>query len=81
VVLFAYGSYTKQEDCKTKAVNWLQQLEEEKNAITKQWMAAEVSNGSAFDSQALIELTNNYCNHQKCLDCSVGNKILSSNIR
>lgn len=81
VVLFAYGLYTKHEESKIKALNWLQQLEEEKNAITKQWMASEISNRSAFDSQALIELTNNYCSQQKCLDCSVGNKILSSNIR
>jgi uncharacterized protein DUF2851 len=75
-VLFAYGSFTKQELFKEKAIHWLQQLAAEQNAVTRQWTAAEVSNHSAFDSQSLIELTNNYCNHQKCLDCAVGNKIL-----
>lgn len=75
-VLFAYGSFTGQQIYKEKAIRWLQQLSAEQNAITKQWMAAEVANRSAFDSQSLIELTNNYCNQQKCLDCAVGNKIL-----
>jgi hypothetical protein len=75
-VLFAYGSFTRQQVYKEKAIHWLQQLSAEQNAITRQWMAAEVANRSAFDSQSLIELTNNYCNHQKCLDCAVGNKIL-----
>jgi hypothetical protein len=75
-ILFAYGSFTKQDAYKEKAVHWLQQLSPEQNAITKQWTLAEVANRSAFDSQSLIELTNNYCNHQRCLDCSVGNKVL-----
>jgi hypothetical protein len=78
-VLFAYGSFSKQEVYKEKAVNWLQQLTPEQNAITKQWVAAAVANRSAFDSQSLIELTNNYCNQQRCLDCAVGNKVLQLN--
>jgi len=78
-VLFAYGMFTKQEPYKEKSLHWLQQLSAEQNAITKLWSAAEVSNRSAFDSQSLIELTNNYCNHQRCLDCAVGNKVLQMN--
>jgi hypothetical protein len=78
-VLFAYGMFTKQEQYKEKALHWLQQLSAEQNAITKLWAAAEVANHSAFDSQSLIELTNNYCNYQRCLDCAVGNKVLQTN--
>jgi hypothetical protein len=77
-ILFSYGIYTKQEVFKEKAIHWLQQLSSEQNAITRLWNSAEVANRSAFDSQSLIELTNNYCNHQRCLDCAVGNKILQS---
>jgi hypothetical protein len=77
-VLFAYGLFSKQEVFKEKAIHWLQQLPAEHNAITRQWSAAEIANHSAFDSQSLIELTNNYCHHQRCLDCAVGNKILQS---
>ncbi len=77
-VLFAYGHYTKQEAFKEKAIHWLQQLSAEQNAITRLWQSSEIANRSAFDSQSLIELTNNYCNYQRCLDCAVGNKILQS---
>lgn len=75
-VLFAYGSFSGQDVYKDKAVRWLQQVQAERNAITRQWAEAEIPNHSAFDSQALTELTNNYCNYQRCLDCAVGNKIL-----
>jgi hypothetical protein len=78
-VLFAYGAYTKLEVYKEKATSWLQQLGAEQNAITRQWTGAGVENKSALDSQALIELSNKYCNHQRCLDCAVGNKVLQSN--
>jgi Fe2+ transport system protein B len=77
-VLFAYGLYTKQEEFKEKAIQWLQQISAEQNAITSLWHDAEIANRSAFDSQSLIELTTNYCNHQRCLDCAVGNKILQT---
>jgi hypothetical protein len=77
-VLFAYGLYAKQEEFKEKAIHWLQQISAEQNAVTKLWHDAEVANRSAFDSQSLIELTNNYCNNQRCLDCAVGNKILQT---
>lgn len=75
-VLFAYGIYTKNEMYKQRAVQLLQSIEKETNAITKLWSSVEHT--SAFDSQAFIELTNNYCKMQKCLHCSVGNKILRS---
>lgn len=77
-VLFAYGLYTRQEPYKDKAIHWLQQVAAEQNAITRYWASAEVANHSAFDSQALIELSNNYCNHQRCLECAVGNRILQA---
>ncbi len=75
-VLFAYGSYTKQDSFKDKAIRWMQQLAPEQNAITRQWMAAGVGNHTSFDSQALIELANHYCQCQRCLDCAVGTSIL-----
>ena len=79
-VLFAYGLYSKEEVFKEKAIQWLYQLPAEQNQITKQWQKAGISNNSALDSQSLIELTNHYCIHKRCLDCSVGNKILKNHV-
>ena len=77
-VLFAYGLYTNEEAYKEKAIQWLYELTPEQNQITKQWQQSGISHRSALDSQALIELTNHYCLHKRCLDCAVGNKILKT---
>ena len=79
-VLFAYGLYNNEETIKDKALEWLTQLLPEKNAITKNWTSHHVSNKNALQSQALIELKNNYCNVRRCLECAVGNSILKGSI-
>ncbi len=48
----------------------------ESNSITKGFQQLGIENKNAFDSQALIELKNEYCNKKRCLDCGVGNAIL-----
>lgn len=79
-VLFAYGMYHKNQQAKDKAINFLSNLSSESNNITKQWKSSRVENKNALDSQALIELKNNYCNEKLCLNCAVGNKLLKNNV-
>jgi len=78
-VLFAYGMYNKNEGMKEKAIKWLSETKPEVNHLTKLWKDFGLNAHSAFDSQALIELTNNYCHQRRCLDCAVGNRILKGN--
>ena len=75
-VLFSYGVYHKEDKYKNKALRWLEELPEENNSITAEFVKAGINNSSAYDSQALIELKNEYCNQKKCLDCAVGNSLL-----
>ncbi|HMU47503.1 MAG TPA: DUF2851 family protein [Chitinophagaceae bacterium] len=77
-VLFAYGTYHKDQKYKDKALKWLEQTESESNSITKGFQKLGVENATAFDSQALIELKNEYCNKKRCLECGVGNMILKN---
>ena len=77
-VLFAYGHLHNENVYKDKALQWLEQVTAEKNTITKGFSALHVINKTAFDSQALIQLKNEYCNIKRCLDCSVGNKLMRS---
>ena len=76
--LFAYGLYHKTEEYKTKALRWLEQTESETNSILTGFAALAVKSRSAFDSQALIELKNEFCTKKRCLECSVGNAILKN---
>lgn len=77
-VLFAYGHYHNEQKYKGRALNWLEQIAAEKNNITRGFQQLGIENANAFDSQALIELKNEYCNKKRCLECAVGNMILKS---
>ncbi len=77
-VLFAYGNYHSENKYKEKALLWLEQTRQEENSIAKGFQLLKVENKNAFDSQALIELKNQYCNNKRCLECGVGNSILKS---
>jgi len=75
-VLFAYGTYHKEEKCKNRAILWLYELSAEVNSITKGFANLGLSNQSAFDSQSFIELKTQYCDSRRCLQCSIGNALL-----
>jgi hypothetical protein len=76
-VLFAYGQYHKEQQYKDKALLWMEEIAAEKNEITKGFTALTITNNNALDSQALIQLKNNYCNQKRCLACAVGNQLIS----
>ncbi|MBS1731120.1 MAG: DUF2851 family protein [Bacteroidetes bacterium] len=78
-VLFAYGIYKNDLLCKEKAMHWFTQTPSEKNTIIKDWKLLGLSSANALESQALMELKNNYCQFKRCLDCTVGYHILKQN--
>ena len=75
-MLFTYGQYHKEEKYKQKVLKWLEQTSAENNSITKNFQRLDIENKTAFDSQALLELKNEYCDNKRCLDCAIGNAIL-----
>ena len=79
-VLFAYGNYQDENKYKDKALKWLEQTLAESNSITKGFLKLNIENKNAYDSQALIELKNEYCNKKRCLECGVGNYLLKGNL-
>jgi hypothetical protein len=79
-VLFAYGLLHDEEQYKNRALNWLDELEPEMNAITNGYCELGIVNKSACDSQALLELKSHYCDRKKCLDCGVGNALLKRSV-
>ncbi|MCX8020438.1 MAG: DUF2851 family protein, partial [Chitinophagaceae bacterium] len=75
-VLFAYGLYHNQESARERSLKWLEKTRAEKNSITRGFEQYGVENKCAFDSQALIELKNEYCSLKRCLECAVGHALL-----
>ncbi|SNR14978.1 DUF2851 family protein [Tenacibaculum jejuense] len=56
----------------------LESIQPEKNTIIQKFESLKISSKNALESQALLQLKTNYCNHKKCLSCSFGNTILRS---
>lgn len=48
----------------------------EKNSIIDKFASFGILSNSAFDSQSLLQLKNEYCNKGKCLDCAIGMELL-----
>ncbi len=78
-ILFFYAFEKDEKEYQAKALRFLEQIKPEYNSITKKWINIGFTIGNAFQSQALLELKNNYCDHKKCLQCRVGNDLLRKN--
>ena len=76
-LLYAYDMHRGTYDYRTRAVEMLEQLPGEKNYIMRQWQACGMNVGTAYDSQALIQLKKEYCDHAKCLECRFGFEYIS----
>jgi hypothetical protein len=75
-VLFAYGRSINDNQYIEKAMDVLSNISPENNAKTLIFSNENLNLKHAFDSQALIELHDNYCVKKRCLECGIGHKIL-----
>jgi hypothetical protein len=77
-IIFAYGVKLDNQKYKDRAIDILQQISAENNSIIRNWIILGMNVQSAYDTQALIQLKNVYCNQFKCLHCQIGQSILFS---
>ena len=75
-LLVAYGRARDEQAFVDRAINFLQEIPAEDNAIISRWKNLQMKATSAADSQGMIELFNNYCMNKKCIDCTIGFSIL-----
>jgi len=59
-------------------ISMMNKIKPEKNSIINKFSTLKMESVSAFSSQALLQLKNEYCNKQRCLQCAIGNQILSA---
>ena len=71
-MLFAYGRHKEKEVLCDRAFDFLEQLKPENNHIIRMWQQVGLNVRSAGDSQALIQLKNEYCDKRDCLRCRFG---------
>lgn len=75
--LFFYGRQKGLGVYNNRAVSFLKALPPEKNSITSGWKELGIKVCNAFESQALLQLKNEYCSYRRCLECDTGRRIIS----
>lgn len=74
---FTIGQIEDNLELKEQIFSWYDKIKPENNSIIKNWKQLNVKVKSAFDSQSLIELKNEFCLKSRCLECKIGQKILN----
>jgi hypothetical protein len=72
---FAYAKSTGKENSE-ELLSLMQQLAPENNAVMDKFRQFKMVPQSAYDTQSLLQLKNEYCNHKRCMQCAFGLEIL-----
>lgn len=75
---FAY-SFMMGEEISENLIDFMNEVAPEKNAIIDKFTLFGIKAETAFESQTLLELKNEYCNKKSCLNCVVGIELLKNN--
>lgn len=75
---FAYAK-SQGKEISEDLIQLLNEVAPEKNAIIDKFNSFGIISKSAFETQSLLQLKNEYCNKSKCLECSVGIELLKKN--
>lgn len=72
---FVYAKHLGKEVAE-ELMGFLEAIAPEKNTIVDKFSGFGIAAENAFDSQTLLQLKNEYCNHKKCLQCGIGIELL-----
>lgn len=75
--LYLYGERNNKSNLKTRALELLELIPPEQNQIIDRWAELGIKSSNAYDTQALIQLKNVYCDYKKCLKCQIGTKVIN----
>lgn len=76
-VIYFYGKQRQNELLRRRAVDFLLELPPENNSIITKWGVLGVRAENAFQSQALLQLKNEYCSYRRCLECRIGSHLIN----
>lgn len=80
-LFYLYGKMQGQPEMQTRAIEILENIPAETNSIIHHWKEIGVAVKHASDSQALLELKNRYCSNRRCLECTIGHRILRGDVK
>lgn len=77
-ILFAYGKQKNEPDYCVRALQMLEQIPAERNSLVSCFTQAGLGVKNAYDTQALIQLRQAYCDKKKCLYCRIGFQLIKA---
>lgn len=78
---YAYGNFKSGGSASKlcdRALDLLESVAAENNFKVRRWTSAGLEIKSAFESQALIQLGDEYCDKARCTRCPIGRRIIKS---
>ena len=75
---FCYAQQRGKE-ANEEIIRIISQIKKEENSVIANFKHLGIPIGNAKDSQAILQLYNEYCTQNKCLQCIVGNRLLQGN--
>lgn len=72
---YAYALHKNNLAQAEAAMSLMEKIAPENNTIVRQWRILGQEIHNAADTQALLHLYQNYCQHHECINCEVGYKI------
>lgn len=72
---YAYARRHHQPQQAEQIMEVMEHIAPENNTIIRQWRVLGQQVLNAADTQALLHLYQNYCQHQECIHCEVGGKV------
>ena len=77
-IQFAYAK-SHSKDNTEEIIAILNNVSAESNAIIDKFTSFGIKSKNAFESQSLLQLKNEYCNKNRCLECAIGIELLKNN--
>lgn len=75
---FCYAKHVG-KDWNEELIELVSQIGREENSIIKNFKQIGSKTQNALESQAKLELYNNYCSKNKCMQCAIGTQLLNRN--
>ena len=76
--MFTYGQINNKPKLQENSLEWLEKIKAENNNIVRNFAKNNIKPINAFQSQALIQLYKEYCKNKRCLQCRIGNKLMTN---
>jgi hypothetical protein len=74
---FAYAK-SQGKDISEQLIALIASLPAEKNVIVEKFSSFGMKSKTAFETQSLLQLKNEYCNKSRCLECAIGAELMKA---